>query len=50
MPIYDELQSDIEALQKFRHYEAALAWCNTNAKGAKAAVATGQFEDVTVQA
>ena len=49
MPIYDELQSDIQALRKYKQYEAALEWCKTNKKGAKAAVATKLWEDVSVQ-
>ena len=47
MPVYDELQSDIQALHEYHQYEAALAWMQENApKKEKAAIATGQFPDI----
>ena len=44
-----ELQTDVEALTKYRQHEAALAWMRENGKKDKAAIKTGLFSDITAR-
>ena len=47
--IYDELQTDVEALTKYRQHEAALAWMRQNGKKDKTAIKTSLFPDITAR-
>ena len=47
--IYDEFQTDVDALKKYHQHVDALAWMRANGKKEKAALKTGRFPDITAR-